>query len=440
MEHIHSLVITLQEFWSALRNGTNHTSDISMLIVTTIGVLFSTLAAFFTARAAVATRNSTKVSEAALLHTQNTSRRDEFISQYTILLEQHKEQLNVVKSYLGTEEGIKLLDGLIKGTDHLSAFKKLQGHNIVSPYMRVLYHLLRHINVHYVENATTQDKKLYSSTVRSLIRNDVLFLVAVNASYVFEDNKENDYGKYQRLLRKFDFFEHALFFIEKDVAPGLDKYAVSRVRHNVLEAMINNHEEKIMFDKRNFKPLNESFRIPFIVSCIFDNPLNLESLKCLNDIGDIFKENADQATESMVSSIRDELDIKSFFDFYFSRKRINLSMQELLELEDSRNIDVRIYSQLPFVDESYINNCLSFMRENDSLNLSDEYYIRTEGENHFVDIIYPDYFRKDCERFVKLEKHLEYVVSRNADREYIRSEQLKLSDFRSDVLRQRVTT
>ncbi|ORM81693.1 hypothetical protein HA42_09930 [Pantoea deleyi] len=411
-----------------------------MLIVTAIGVFFSTLAAFFTARAAVATRNSTKVSEAALLHTQHTSRRDEFISQYTILLEQHKEQLNVVKSYLSTVEGLKLLNGIIMGTDHLSAFKKLQGHNIVSPYMRVLYHLLRHIDFHYDENATTKDKKLYSSTVRSLIRNDVLLLVAVNASYVFEDNKENDYGKYQKLLRKFNFFEHAHFFIEKDVTSGFDKYAVSRVKHSILEAMINNHEEKILFDKNSFRFRSESFRIPFIVSCIFDNPLNLESLECLNNIGNLYKDEADQASERNINFLRGEANIESFFHLYLYRRRIRLSGGELLKLEDSRNIDADTYSKLPFVDEDYIKNCLSYMRANNHLNVSDDYYIHTQGENHFVDIIYPDYFSTDCKRFLKLEKHLEYIVSRDADREHIRNEQLKLSDFRSAVLRQRVTT
>jgi len=152
MEYIEAIRTALGEFWVALRENKNHTSDISMLAVTA-------LAAISTSLAAIATRNSTKVSEATLIHTQKTSRRDEFNSRYTLLLEQHKEQLNVVKSYLEKREGKDLLDRLINETNHLTAFKTLQGHNIVSPYMRVLYHLLRHINVHYVENATIDEKK-----------------------------------------------------------------------------------------------------------------------------------------------------------------------------------------------------------------------------------------------------------------------------------------
>lgn len=439
MEYIHSSVTALQEFWTALKTGKGHTSDISMLIVTTIGVIFSTLAAFFTARAAVATRNSTKVSEAALLHTQNTSRRDEFISQYTILLEQHKEQLNVVKSYLDTEEGKKLLDGLIKGTDHLTAFKTLQGHNIVSPYMRVLYHLLRHINVHYVENATTQDKKLYSSTVRSLIRNDVLFLVAVNASYVVEDNKENDYGKYQKLLREFDFFEHAIFFGAGDVTPGLEKDAVNSVRNDFILTMIINHGKIILFDKRVYYISVARFKMPFIVSCIFSNPLNSESIECLNNIYSIFKDEADKDSEKYVTELKNALKFECYFRNYYERKIIEFTDPAFTAIDLTRKIDPVFYNQLPGFDEHYINSFLSALKAENYSALPDNCYINTEGENNFVNILYQDNFRTDCEEFLKLQKHLRYVESRDADREFILREQQRLSDFRNAVLRHRLS-
>lgn len=89
MEFIDALTTALDQFWPSVKTYITDISDKPMLIVTT-------LAAIYTARAAIATSNSTKVSEATLLHTERTSRRDEFISRYNLLLEQHKEQLNIV--------------------------------------------------------------------------------------------------------------------------------------------------------------------------------------------------------------------------------------------------------------------------------------------------------------------------------------------------------
>lgn len=432
MEYIEAIRTALGDFWVSLRDNKNHSSDISMLAVTA-------LAAISTAFAAIATRNSTKVSEATLLHTQKTSRRDEFISRYTLLLEQHKEQLNVVKSYLDSGEGKKLLKDLIKETDHHTAFKTLQGHNIVSPYMRVLYHLLRHISVHYVENATTDDKKLYSSTVRSLIRNDVLFLVAVNASYIFENNKENDYAKYQKLLREFDFFEHALFFSAGDVTPGLERSAVISVRNEIILGMINNHAKYINFDARFYQKSNDKFQVPFIVSCVFNNPLNSDSLKCLNDIADIFKSKADEASIEKTVEIKSVIDFKAFFNFCYQTKYIKFTDIVFLEVDRIRRINPVVYKQLPDVNDSYINSYMAALRTDESSVLPNNCYLYTEGDNNFVNVVYPDTFRKECERFLMLQKHLLKVESRDADREFIQRELQRLKDFRSAVLSQRLT-
>lgn len=432
MEYIEAIRTALGDFWVALRNNTNHTSDISMLAVTA-------LAAISTAFAAIATRNSTKVSEATLIHTQKTSRRDEFNSRYTLLLEQHKEQLNVVKSYLDKGEGKALLDRLIDETNHLTAFKTLQGHNILSPYMRVLYHLLRHIDVHYVENATTDDKKMYSSTVRSLIRNDVLFLVAVNASYIIEEDKDNDYGKYQKLLRDFDFFEHALFFSASDVTPGLKKDSVSIVRNNIIQALINNHSGNIIFDRRFYQQRNANFKIPFIISCIFKNPLNSESLECLNNIDILFKSEADKASQEKIAEIKAITEHKDFFNYYYHKKYIESTDSVLIEVDRTKRIDLILYKKLPEVDESYINNYLSALRTGDPSVLPNNCYIFTEGEDNYVHVVYPDIFRNECERLLKLQKHLLNVESRDADREFIQHELQRLSNFRSAVLLQRLT-
>lgn len=424
MEFIDELTTALGQSWASI-------SDKPMLIVTA-------LACIYTARAAIATSNSTKVSRATLLHTRKTSRRDEFISRYTLLLEQHKEQLNVVKSYLDTEKGKELLDGLIEGTDHQTAFKTLQGHSIVSPYMRVLYHLLRHISAHYIDNATTEDKKNYSSIVRSLIRNDVLFLVAVNASYVIEDGDENDYGKYQRLLSELNFFEHALFFNAIDVTPGLDKHAVSSARRIVLMGLEANHGERIAFSQRNYDLMNVRFKIPFIVSCIFDNPLNSQSLECLQIIGLDFKQKADEARNDYLIRNKDQLNLRTYVGHYYGMKYLDSLSEEALEIRLNRKVDLVLYNQLPDVDDTYINSYLTILRSKGPSAQTGHCYIRIYNVDD-VDIQTQENIMKDCALFLAWQKHLESVKSGDADREYIQREEKRLSDFRSAVLRQRLT-
>lgn len=275
--------------------------------------------------------------------------------------------------------------------------------------------------------------------VRSLIRNDVLFLVAVNSSYIIEDNKKNDYGKYQKLLRDFDFFEHALFFSASDVTPGLKKDSVSVVRNNVLLAMKNNHSGNIVFDNRFYQGRDVKFKIPFIVSCIFKNPLNSESIECLNNIGTLFKGEADKASQEKIAEIKTIIDHKDFFSFYYHKKFIEFTDSVFIEMDRTRKMDFKLYKKLPEVDESYINSYLSALRTGDSSVLPNHCYIYTEDENSYVTVVYPDIFRNECERLLKLQQHLLNVESRDADREFIQHELQRLSDFRRAVLRQRLT-
>lgn len=101
--------------------------------------------------------------------------------------------------------------------------------NILSPYMRIVYHLLK------CSSENTNDKiemKKYTNIVRSVIPYDILMLIAVNAMFFYKSHDEsrnelrrwsdifneldndihkvlfNDYHKYYELLIKCDFFEH----------------------------------------------------------------------------------------------------------------------------------------------------------------------------------------------------------------------------------------
>ncbi|MFP3393567.1 putative phage abortive infection protein, partial [Brevibacillus sp. SIMBA_076] len=62
-------------------------------------------------------------------------------------------------------------------------FSFLTGHQIISRYMRVLYHLLKFVreNGDFNGSDPITFQKNYTSPLRSTIRNDVLLLIAVNA-------------------------------------------------------------------------------------------------------------------------------------------------------------------------------------------------------------------------------------------------------------------
>ncbi|KAB7704850.1 hypothetical protein GBN32_17325 [Plesiomonas shigelloides] len=120
------------------------------------------------------------------------------------------------------QKGIKKAPQLIKKNNEISK-------NILSPYMRIIYHILKLSN----NNSSENGMKEYTNIIRSIIPYDVLMLVAINAMNIYKlpnDSKNeikrwgdtfnelddlsscifNDYHKYYQLLVKCDFFEHLI--------------------------------------------------------------------------------------------------------------------------------------------------------------------------------------------------------------------------------------
>ncbi|AWV44558.1 hypothetical protein CD201_08215 [Hafnia alvei] len=135
---------------------------------------------------------------------------------YTPSILDANEIKEIVKNKIG--KGIKHAPHLINNSNNISK-------NILSPYMRIIYHLLKASK----ENAATkQDMKKYTNIVRSIIPYDILMLIAINAMYFYKSPNEsnygvkrwsdlfntsddsffNDYYKYYQLLVECDFFEH----------------------------------------------------------------------------------------------------------------------------------------------------------------------------------------------------------------------------------------
>ncbi|MEB8192298.1 putative phage abortive infection protein [Raoultella terrigena] len=140
--------------------------------------------------------------------------------------------------------------------------------NTLSPYMRILYHILKSIHESFGRGTEEQRKKAkqYSNIVRSTIPSDLLFLIAINsAGFLIKKRRLSlhtnqpsdffsDYYKYHFLLKEYDFFEHLpQSYLESDlkvddtITPGIplkDVEGVVKVKNNnrVLGAWFSNPE------------------------------------------------------------------------------------------------------------------------------------------------------------------------------------------------------
>ncbi|MGD8165369.1 putative phage abortive infection protein [Pantoea sp. FN0307] len=188
----------------------------------------SVLGTFFTAFAFVATiwsahegrRSSTaaikasNISEESLKLSGKISAVQTFESHYSLLLEQHNIYHEKLCEYLDSKVGRDLLNNIQSKNNVYLACRQLYTHPVISPYMRVLYHTLDFVSTsYYNENGDVSEHKKYTSLIRSLIRNDILSLVGLNALIMKEKNPGENYGfeYYQQLLHKYDFFEHVNF-------------------------------------------------------------------------------------------------------------------------------------------------------------------------------------------------------------------------------------
>ncbi|HAS0837444.1 MULTISPECIES: putative phage abortive infection protein [Enterobacter cloacae complex] len=185
-----------------------------------IGGLATALAFLATAWAAHEGRKSAKAafcalktSEDALDETRKNYRSDAFNQRFSLLLAQHNNYLEKVNEFARSESGWGLIKKTFESDKHFESFSDMSGHIILSPYMRILYHTLKFIDEDYFgSKKDITGRKKYTSLIRSLISNDILFLIAVNSSYIFRNGTKNQYYRYQFLLKQFDFFEHADFF------------------------------------------------------------------------------------------------------------------------------------------------------------------------------------------------------------------------------------
>ncbi|MER1781030.1 putative phage abortive infection protein, partial [Proteus mirabilis] len=200
--------ITVKEVWS------NYISkpDPWVGIFTSIGAIFTVFVFIVTAYASLKSGESAKIAAKALELSRESSRRDDFIKQFTLLLEQHNRSHDALAKSIDSNNGqlISNSSSFIQwGMTLKEASKKLFQHYQYSPYMRILYRNLKYINESFYlesdDNKYIEEKKQYTAILRSIIRNDILFFVAINAK-----NEMKIFRRYEEILKNFSFFEHII--------------------------------------------------------------------------------------------------------------------------------------------------------------------------------------------------------------------------------------
>ncbi|MGR6773628.1 putative phage abortive infection protein [Pectobacterium brasiliense] len=289
-----------------------------------------------------------------LEETQRANKRTAFENRYAVLLAQHVQYHRQLCDYLDTgqlsnkkddnSEKVKsdqkeihtFFNESIHESTLDSCFSFLTGHEIISRYMRTLYHLLKFVSKECVFNdiKDVYSQKNYTSPVRSTIRNDVLLLIAINSMNVLDDRaKESSYPYYQELLHEFDFFEHAIFmFPSKPNELFKRNDWVEKIQNQLLKVQsgfylkLSNQQCK---DIHSFQVPAIEFRSPLIMAIIiFKNPMRESAITALNTLSE---------TWEMKQAV--EIEVKKALGIYKSAKN---------HIENMLNFEVRTASDTPW--------------------------------------------------------------------------------------------
>lgn len=314
-------------------------------IASALGTVWAAVATWLAARKAAESAQiarqsmeySMELGKKTLEETQTSNRHAAFENRYAMLLAQHDNYHNQLCSYLDTGKLSKSEYDNIKAINSYSHSDKqrsqvdiyeffhisihelglenclafLTGHEIISRYMRTLYHLLKFVHTECVYNGAVDYnfQKNYTSPVRSTIRNDVLLLIAVNALNVRSQRAKNSsYPYYQQLLHTFNFFEHAIFmFPEKpNELFGNDDWTGS-VRKQILSRQsdfMNKRDEQRSTETRSFTIPPVRLMSPLmLIILIFKNPMLEAAQEALASLAESY-----DMSEKVQEEIREALE------------------------------------------------------------------------------------------------------------------------------------
>ncbi|MEG5394350.1 putative phage abortive infection protein [Enterobacter hormaechei] len=387
---------TFMAWWDLIWTEYYKTPDPYVGIATAIGALVTALALVYTAKAAKAASKSTKVAQDSLDHTMNNTRRDEFARHFTLLLELHNEQHEIVKKYLDSVHGKSFFESVRAPITLKEAHQLMHGQSFISPYMRILYHALKYINNSYYDpKADLKEKKKYSSLIRSLIRNDVLYLVALNSAFTNDKGVPNQYVEYQSLLHKFSFFDHAQFYktLANEDASAKSVFDAIKTKNDGAIALII-HD--ILHNTKQFEEKIE-MPLPLIVSSLYQNSAYEYSSDYLFNLHNEFSEIYSKRKSIYLMKLKKDLKIEASFKFYIGMFMTSNPKDEILKYRNKK-ITHKIESY-PVVDTSYIENALVNFKDSDyksDINLS-FFNINNYG---YVSFFESWNFDQDCREYI----------------------------------------
>ncbi|HEE9789007.1 TPA: hypothetical protein R8F93_003065 [Enterobacter soli] len=377
----------------------NNYSDVSA-IATAIGALVTAVVMGFTIVAATAARKSTKLATEALEQARDNSRQDEFSRHFALLLEQHQVQQDIVKKHLDSMNNKvqEELSNIFYGYEFEDSWLMMKGHEVFSPYMRILYHLIKHISVFY--EGDTASKMKYTSVVRSMIRNDVIFLVALNVSYIKCGGVYNQFEKYQRLLSEVDFFAHAIFDYDENRKMHNDSLNMEahcyEIESNIEERMLRVMEGK---GTEHFRRWN-IVKNPFIVTLIIKNP---EQIHARHSFDKVLENASDLYEQVKQEFLSDKFNFNSPVDFL--SRFLGCYIVELTLLESSSDDylnSLDIYS-FPVVTEYYLNLSVDSALVDTAIEGKATYFLRRNGYGRYEQIPFLNFINA-CDIYRKKNK------------------------------------
>ncbi|SFT53027.1 Putative phage abortive infection protein [Kosakonia arachidis] len=145
----------------------------------------------------------------ALYISVKNSKRDTFERNFSLLLEQHNEQLKTLLNHPDFSKNLSEVLGFGDEKDLVSANQRM--HNLDSfygSYFRVLYYLMKHIDRNYYGYVNAyKKKKFYTSMVRSFLNTEITLLLIINVAHA---KKGNQYFGYRELIERFSYLEHLI--------------------------------------------------------------------------------------------------------------------------------------------------------------------------------------------------------------------------------------
>lgn len=146
---------------------------------------------------------------AALYISTKNNRRDTFERNFSLLLEQHNEQLKDLISRGDFDGKLSFILGYGNDKDLISSNKRMHQLDVYyGSYFRVLYYLLKHIDKNYYgADYSGKKRKFYTSMVRSFLNSEITLLLIINISH---GNEDNQYREYKRLVEKYVYLEHLI--------------------------------------------------------------------------------------------------------------------------------------------------------------------------------------------------------------------------------------